>query len=176
MERVPISPLIELFSQTWLNSGNALYRTSAISAKYFDDGMSYAEWTWIAYQIALSGKKVAVLDETCHQINVTSGSLSQSNQYVASYLTLFKRMLAVAPPKNTERLIHKKISGYFHANSMRGLAEMRFKEAIYWHFKSLLFRDGLRYIFYTRHIIFLCLFTVPYRYIRRLGRASQPTS
>lgn len=172
MERVPSAPLIELFNQTWLNSGNALYRTSSIKAQYFEDGMPFAEWTWIAYLLSINGKRVAVLNEICHQINVTAGSLSQSSQHVESYMRLFERMLAVTPPKEVVRLIHKRISAYYHANSMRAIAATNCSDALSWHIKSLLFRDGLRYLTYSRHVVFLIAFTAPLELLKKVIYAS----
>lgn len=153
LSEVPADPLTSMFFQTWLNSGNALYRTSSIGVEYFEDWKPFAEWTWLAYKLAIAGKKVSVIDTGLNIINVTSGSLSQSTAYEKSYLTLFESMLNAGPPPHVATMIKWKISAYWHDRAERLLREQRRTRALMCHLRSLLQPGGLKYVSFSRHFL-----------------------
>lgn len=85
LAKVPSDPLKALFDENWLASCNALFRSDSVPSEFFQDFHPYAEWTWLAFKLALSGKKVATLDEPCFRLNYTPQSLSQSASYKDAY-------------------------------------------------------------------------------------------
>lgn len=147
------NPLHALFEQNWLASCNALFRTNGVGPEFFADFHPYAEWTWLAYRLAVAGKGVAVLDEPCCRVNETEGSLSQSSRYQDAYLSLFERMLALAPERETRRLIRHKMSGALHEVSTRSLLKREYLPAIGAHLRSLFLPGGWRYVSYTRRLV-----------------------
>lgn len=151
LNEVSEDPLTSMFHQTWLNSGNALYRTSSVGVEFFEDWKPFAEWTWLAFKIAIARKRVGVINEGLNIINVTEGSLSQSIAYERSYLTLFESMLAVNPPPEIADMIKRKISAYWHDRAERLLRERHHISAVLCHLRSMLHPGGLRYMSFSRH-------------------------
>lgn len=153
LSRVPGAPLEALFDANWLASCNALFRSKRIPPKFFDDFHPYAEWTWLAFKLALSKKQIAVLDEPCFRCNYTPQSLSQSTAYRDAYPSLFERMLESSPPANIKRLIKRRLSAALHDRSAALLQEGDRLAALSAHLDSLLLPGGLRYLAYTRRLI-----------------------
>lgn len=150
---VTADPLTALFSASWLNSANALYRSSAVQVKDFCDHNAYAEWTWLAYKLALRGNRIGVVDQPSFRIHDTPGSLSKSDRYAPAYLPLFQRMLALAPPAAVRRLIRRKMSAAWHDSSVRALAEHNKARAWTCHMRSLMLSGGMAYLPYTRRLL-----------------------
>ena len=151
---VPASPLEILMEFNWLSSGNALFRTSSVGQTYFHNYHAYAEWTFVAFRLALDGKKVAVVDAPvfrCHE--GTPGSLSKSADYFQAYIPLFQRMLDLAPQHYVARLISRKLSAAHHDASVAALERKNRLQALKHHWLSLIHAGGLRYLGYTRHLI-----------------------
>lgn len=146
-------PLADLFRANWLNSGNALYRSSAVPARYFEDYRPYAEWTWLAFKLGMDDKIVTTLEQPTFRVHVTAGSLSQSSAYFEHYLLLYQHMLAAGPPPAVARLIRRRLSASEHDHSVRALGQGRWREALRWHWRSLLHPGGLQYLTYTRHLL-----------------------
>lgn len=147
------NPLHALFEQNWLASCNALFRSSSVGPEYFSDFHPYAEWTWLAYRLAAAGKHPAVLDHPCCRVNETQGSLSQSAVYQDAYLSLFERMLELAPDRPTRRLIRQKMGGALHEVSTRALVNRDYLPAIGAHVRSLFLPGGWRYVSYSRRLV-----------------------
>jgi hypothetical protein len=158
LHAVPADPLHTLFEANWLHNGNALYRSAAIGAAYFRDFRPYAEWTWLAYRLALDGRKVATLEQPTFRYHITPGSLSQSEAYFDSYLPLFERMLERAPPKEVAYLIRCKMGASWHHRSARALHERKWRRAVSSHLRSLLLPEGGKYLGYSRHLVTRWLF------------------
>lgn len=150
---VSTDPLSGLFRISWLNSGNALYRTDSVPSRYFENAHPFVEWTWLAYRLALDGKKIVALDTPCVRINVTPGSLSKSDAYRMAHLGLFERMLAMQPPAPVAQLIRFRMRDAWHDHSTRALERGERREALRSHLKSLCMPGGLRYWTYSRHLI-----------------------
>lgn len=155
LSRVATDPLGSLLRSAWLNSCNALYRSASVPVSFFEDHHPYAEWTWIGYKLVLSRRIAVSLDKPCFRVNVTPGSLSQSDLYRISYIKLFERMLALSPPQEVQRLLQAKQSAAWHDLSELSLSRGRRLEAMTRHLRSLLLPGGMRYLTYTRHLFYL---------------------
>lgn len=153
MHNVSKDPFCALFEENWLPSCGGLFRTSSIDQNYFNNYHSYAEWTWLAFQLMISGKRVAAIDRPSFVINDTPGSLSKSKGYHAAYLQLYRRMLAEKPTERVKRIIEYRIASQLHDLSDRALGEGKLIESFQMHVRSLLQRGGLSYVSYTRHIL-----------------------
>lgn len=153
LSRVPLDPLGTLFEANWLASCNALYRTDRISIEYFHDPHPFAEWTWLAYRLALDGRTVLALDEPCFRYNCSPGSLSQSQAYRNAYPALFRRMLDCNPPARIRKMILRRLSAVLHDRSSASLEAGEYREALRAHLQSLCLPGGLRYLSYTRRLI-----------------------
>lgn len=150
---VPEHPVQTLMDFNWLNSGNALYRTSSFDRGYFADSHPFGEWTWLAYKLAMDGKKICVSNEPTFRINDTQDSLSKSENYRNSYLPLFQRMLDYAPPRDVAKSIRRKMGAAWHEASDASMKNGDRAEAFAFHMRSLVHPGGLRYLSYTRRFL-----------------------
>ncbi|CAN7659111.1 glycosyltransferase family A protein [Pseudoduganella sp. LjRoot289] len=153
LREVAQQPLLGLFDGNWLHNGNALFRTSAVDTEYFTNYKPYAEWTWLAFKLAMAGKTVHTLEQPTFRVHVTPGSLSQSDAYFAHYLQLYDSMLAAHPPAAVQHIIRRRISAALHDYSERALERAQGMDALRYHLRSLLQPGGLRYLGYTRHVL-----------------------
>ena len=151
LANVSTHALKSLMEFNWLSSCNALYRTAAVEIKYFRESHPYAEWTWLAYKLAMEGKKIGVLEKTAFRINDTALSLSKSESYSSAYMPLFERMLACAPPSDIARLIHRKMGASWHDASDAAMKKGNRIEALKCHWRSLMEVGGMRYLSYSRY-------------------------
>jgi len=150
---VPAQPLASLFLANWLHNGNALFRSATIGVNYFTDYRPYAEWTWLAFKLGMDHKRVLTLEQPTFRVHCTPGSLSQSDAYFDYYLPLYESMLAARPPPAIARLVRRRIGAAQHHHSVRALEGGRWREALGWHWRSLLLPGGLQYLSYTRHLL-----------------------
>jgi glycosyltransferase involved in cell wall biosynthesis len=153
LNRVPGDPLGTLFEQNWLASSNALYRSEQICNEFFSDFHPYAEWTWLAFKLALEGKRVATLNEACAKYNYTPDSLSHSAAYRDAYFSLFERMLDCSPPHRIKKMIQRRLSAALHDRSEELLKIGKNREAFAIHLRSLTLPGGWRYLAYSRYLI-----------------------
>jgi hypothetical protein len=150
--KVPANPLEELFRTTWLHNGNALYRSDSVGAEFFANHHAYAEWTWLAYNLALRSKRIAVLEKPTFIYYDTPGSLSKSAAYRDAYMSLYRKMLAANPPSAVVRLIKRRIQAGWHDQSCYALDQGRRLEALRCHLYSLA-AGGLRYFSFGRRLL-----------------------
>lgn len=153
LAEVPANSIQTLMDFNWLNSCNALYRASSFEAKYFIDGHPYAEWTWLAYKLAMDNKKILILNEQTFRINDTSGSLSKSQSYQNSYIALFERMLKCAPPYDVAKSIRRKMGAAWHDASNASMNNGDSMEAFKYHLRSLFEPGGFQYLSYSRKFL-----------------------
>lgn len=153
LESVAEDPLTSLLQRNWMASCGALFRSATIDHSFFDNPHPYAEWTWLAYKLLLSGKKLEVVREPGFRIHDTPGSLSKTDRYRDSYFSLYERMLSEHPPKHIEKMIRAKIGAAFHDKSATDLFRGQWLEAWASHLKSLTHPNGLRYLTYTRRLL-----------------------
>lgn len=145
-------PLAAVLTNVWLCNYNGLYRSQAVGAEYFVDIHKFAEWTWLAFRLALDGKRIVALDEPGFRVHDTPGSLSKSAAYRDAYPELFKRMLATNPPAHVAHLIRRRIGADLHDRSVRALERGARFEAFKAHLQSLVHPGGMRYLVYSRRL------------------------
>ena len=149
---VPCAPLACLMRFPWLSSINAMYRRDSIDLAFFKDHHPYAEWTWLAFKLAMASKTVAVLDRPTARYYDTPLSLSKSGAYFRAYVPLLEKMLKASPPAEIVPLIRKKMSAAYHDASVAALRDGYRAEAWRAHWCSLVLKGGFRYLRYTRHL------------------------
>jgi len=151
---IPTRPLLALMEIPWLNSANAMYRSAAVGIDYFENSHPYAEWTWLAFSLAMHEKQFAAIDTPTFRINDTSDSLSKSQAYDQAYESLFERMLAERPPVRVVNKIRQKMGSMYHQYADRLLNEGDRVGALRWHVRSLAQPSGFRYLSFTRRLFF----------------------
>jgi len=148
---VSAHPLQNLMDFNWLHNCNALYRTASVELRYFKDWHPYAEWTWLAFKLAMDSKKIGTLNKPTFRYNDTTHSLSKSESYSKAYFPLFERMLDCAPPPSIARLIHRKMGAAWHDAADAAMQNGNRMEALKCHWRSLIEVGGLRYLSYSRY-------------------------
>lgn len=138
LNEIQIDPLGSLMEANWLTSCNAIFRKHSVGSDIFFDNHPYGEWTWLAFKLILTGKRVAVLNTATFRINDTPGSLSKSRRYEESYIPLFKKMLDFNLPRNIKTQIQRKLSAAYHDASDTSLSRGDMANAVKWHLLSLL--------------------------------------
>lgn len=145
-------PLAAFFTENWLPSCGALFRRASVGAAYFENYHQYAEWSWLAFRLALDKKRFGIVHAPTFRVYAdTPGSLSKSSAFRDSYISLYQKMLAANPPPYIRNIIQKKLANAHHDVSSHALAAGQLGECVRHHVRSL--RAGLRFLPYTRHII-----------------------
>ena len=152
LDGVSDNPLKLLFESTWLNSGNALYRSATIGPEYFSDFHQYAEWIWLAFKLSMDGKQISAINTTTFVYYDTAGSLSKSKAYGEAYMALFQRMLDRAPPPDVAQQIRRRMSISWHDQSIQAQCQGKSLKAIQCHLRSLFLPGGGRYLSYSRRL------------------------
>ena len=147
-------PLRALFIENWLPSCGALFRRSRIEPAMFNDFHPHAEWSWLAFRLAMAGKRIVTLNEATFRVRVdTPGSLSKSRRYRLSYVSLYERMLSKKPPADVRATLRRRLSQAHHDVSEQWLAEGAMWNSVLHHAKSLAIPSGWRFIGYSRHML-----------------------
>jgi hypothetical protein len=153
MENISNDPLAALFNYAWLHNCNNLFRTDTIPDTFFSDTHPYAEWTWLAFKLAMQRKNVDILNDPTFRYYDTPNSLSKSDAYTETFLGLYRKMLSLSPPANITRLIRKRISADWHSRSNHALQKGLLLKAFICHWHSLFELGGLQYLSYSRHLL-----------------------
>lgn len=151
--QVRTDPLAALFDRAWLQSCNGTYRSASVPASYFLNYHAYAEWTWLAYSLAMDGRKIDAIDIPTYRCHDTPGSLSKSTAYRAAYLDLFAKMLERGPPPHVEKLIQRRVGAALHDQAGQALSAGRWREGLACHARSVLKPGGLRYLGFSRYFV-----------------------
>jgi glycosyltransferase involved in cell wall biosynthesis len=147
------APLMAILERNWLYPGSALYRSKTIGPAYFRDVPKYLEWTFIGARLALERRIVFLDDVTFWYRTDNPDSLSRTHAYVLAQPEALEALLALDLPAPAARRVRENLATAHHACSDLHLAQSRRLRALISHLKSLNSRSGLRYIAYTRHLL-----------------------
>lgn len=151
---VESDPLAAVLRENWLASCGGLYRTERIPAVFFEDMPQYLEWTWLAFRIASIGEVVRILPEPTFRINDTPKSESKSEAYMLSHVEVIDRMMRTTRRADILAMLGRMQSTALNCASNHYRKNGLLREAWRAHLRSLRQPGGLRYITYTRHLIF----------------------
>lgn len=149
------NPLKALFraNGNWLASCAGMFRTKTISPEYFKDYAVYAEWTYIAFKLALY-KKIIFIDDICYRINVNVESLSHTENYLQGQYNMTRKVLALPLPKWARYLFLVKKRDMEHDLAERYMKNKDMWKAWEYHLKSLCnYKTFFKYILFTRYLI-----------------------
>lgn len=154
LDAVPHKPLDTFFMENWLPSCGALFRASTVGAAYFANYHAFAEWSWLAFRLAMNKKQFCILNEPTFRIHAdTPHSLSKSSEYGKAYISLYQKMLDLQPPLPIQKILKKRLSQAHHDVSAGHLNKGEIGNAMHHHLRSLGVFSGLRFLPYTRHIV-----------------------
>ncbi|MEW6990617.1 glycosyltransferase family A protein [Colwelliaceae bacterium 6441] len=153
--RYQLDPLLSLFgrSGTWLSSCAGLFKTSSIPTDYFSDYIKYAEWSYLAFKVALK-HNVGFVDHECHRVNIQSGSLSSHDAYLEGQMALLEALKGMSLPSRVSKLFSTKLTDTYHVLSVNYLKQGEKTKSWQTHLSSMRSLEGFKkYILYTRHVI-----------------------
>jgi glycosyltransferase involved in cell wall biosynthesis len=153
MEHVRADPLRSLLSENWLASCSAMFRTATVSETYFDGRTRFFEWTLIAYRIA-STRTIRFVDAFTYRIHSSDASASKSAAYRAALPGVLGAIAALDLPDDVRAAVHAKISHAEHVLSAQYLEAGQWRSAMRHHLRSLIGRGGLRFLPYSRRLLF----------------------
>jgi len=147
-------PLLALMSENWMASCAGLFRTSAITREFFDGKTNFFEWTLMAFRIVSAGHKLTFLDVPTYRIHDTPNSLSKSEEYQRAVVQILELLLTFDSSPGVRRALKEKLANAFHSvsDSYKQIGDR--SQAWQYHLKSLLQPGGLKYLTYTRRLLF----------------------
>lgn len=154
---VPADPLGAILQRGWLHSGNNLFRTSEIPVGFFEESQVHGEWTWLAFRLAMAGKKIAATNQATFRYYDTPESLSKSIDHTRAYIRLFGQMLNAAPPPAYRSRIRSRLAGAHHDYSVLLMSKGDRTGAFKHHLLSIIYPRGWRFLPYTRHLLRACI-------------------
>jgi glycosyltransferase involved in cell wall biosynthesis len=138
-------PLSALFHENWLPSCGGLFRSRLVEDVFFTEPHGYLEWTWLAFRMAVAGRRVAVLDEPTFRIHDTAASLSKTAMYTSSHVALYRRMLKEPLRDDIRRLVRQRLATALSMDSVARLQGNDLRAAWREHLEVLTMPGGWRY-------------------------------
>jgi len=145
LQTVPHDPLFALFRENWLASCGGLFRSDDVGVEFFERPHQYLEWTWLAFRIGRSGKRIVILDQPSFRIFDTPSSVSKTSAYLRSHVALYRRMLQEPLPGRVSTEIRKRLVIALSMQSLASLQEEKLGAAWAYHLQALSMRGGWRY-------------------------------
>jgi hypothetical protein len=150
---VPSDPIGELLAKGWLCSGNHLFKSAEIPSDFFDVQVANAEWTWLAFRLAIAGKVITSDNAAGVRYYDSPNSLSKSIKHQEAYVELFGRMLNERGAEAYRSRIRRRLSRSEHDYADALLHAGRISEAVRMHLRSVSNPGGLRYLSFSRHLL-----------------------
>ncbi|HYT90481.1 MAG TPA: glycosyltransferase, partial [Gemmataceae bacterium] len=159
MHAVKSDPLEALYVNNWLASCGGLYRSATVPAEFFKSLVKYLEWTTLAFQLLMAGKKFCFVEPPTFRLSDTEGSASkqQSMESILNSLAVVDYMYASVPRAARANLSAKRVNTY-HTASATCLSLNHLTRAWRLHLSCLL-QGGWTYLSYTRHLVYRTLTT-----------------
>jgi glycosyltransferase involved in cell wall biosynthesis len=148
------NPLAAMLEENWMASCGTLLRRSTCGDEFFADLPKYMEWTLLAFRMLCAGKRVRFVDRPTYRINDTPMSASKSREYRIATAGVIERLLALQLPADIRRGLRRRLLAARHDLSVMNLEEGDRAAAWKLHLQSLAGLDGLRYLTYTRRLVF----------------------
>jgi hypothetical protein len=146
-------PLRGIIERCWLHPSGALYRTSAVSQAYFEDLPPLCEWTFLAFRLALDRRSIRFVDCPTYVAYDTPGSLSKSSAFAEATIGVLERMRKYPLPPAVRGPLERKYRAALHDMAERWRQEGKLTKAWRFHLKSIRPPQGLRYLAYTRKLV-----------------------
>lgn len=150
--RATTAPYEELSKNNWLTSCGCIFRASMIPSDVFKDLPDYHEWTYLAYRL-LSCGSFCITEQPCYIIHESASSLSKTLEYSTGHVDVFRRVLTLDIPKNAKKLVKQRLAMAEHDAASIALKSRQYKSALKHHLASLALPGGMRYLFFTRHLL-----------------------
>jgi hypothetical protein len=145
-------PMSGILDRCWLSSCGGLYRSSTITQEYFD-GLPACEWTYLAFKIALDRRKIRFLDVPTYNVYDTPRSMSKSFAFIEDTVVALDIMRGYPQPAAVRAKLEQKYRAVLHDASDHYRRMKHWRKAWLYHLKSLKPPHTLRYLAYTRKLV-----------------------
>jgi glycosyltransferase involved in cell wall biosynthesis len=152
--KIASDPMTAMLEQNWLASCGGMFRSSSCGDVLFADLPNYLEWTLLAFRLLLAGKRVKFIDRPTYRINDTPSSASKSREYDLAAVDVLGELLSLDVPATIRRRLRHQLLAARHHLSVKRLEEGDRRAAWRLHLQSLAGLPGLRYLSYTRRLLF----------------------
>lgn len=153
MEAVREDPLRALTRQNWLLPGSWLCRTQAVDSSLFQGMPDFLECTYLAIQFATRFRTLYLPDPTVAWYTDTPDSVSKSSAFVRAGPRGLRRILELDLPPHVRAIYRCRMAEALHAAADRSQRDGQMGHAWRYHFRSLLWPGGIRYLLYTRRLL-----------------------
>lgn len=157
MNVVERDPIRSFWDRNWLLPGSYLCRTDRVGPDVFDGMPEYLECSFIALRLATTYRIKFLQRPTVFWSAQTPDSLSKSRDFILSGSRAHEQLLRLDLPSHARRKVLERITWACHSASDLYLHEGDRLQAWRWHMRSLFRRRGLRYLLYTRRLLWATL-------------------
>jgi hypothetical protein len=149
-----VHPLRSLLAECWLFPGASIFRTESISAQFLDVKRDYHEWTYIAFLLAVEGKRISFLDVATVTYYDTQESASKSFEYEEAALDLLDIMKADRRLDNkTLAIMERKYRNVLHTLASRCWRRGARRKAWHYHLRSMRPPFTFQYLLFSRKLL-----------------------
>ena len=142
-----------IVERCWLSSCGGLYRASSISREYFDELPDLCEWTWLAFMLAMDGRKIRFVDVPTYNAYDTPRSQSKSGEFLEAVIGVLAAMRAHSLPPETQAQLEQKYRAALHDAAEHSRQARQLGKAWRLHLQSMMVPSTLRYAAYTRKLL-----------------------
>lgn len=145
-------PLLALLDSNWLASPGGLFKTTSVASDFFIDLPKYFEWSWVAFNLALDGKRIRFVDAPTFYVNDSDNSLSKDKENTQAFIDVTIRMLARSKGHSIHKNLKKRLGEAYHSAAHQANQGGALWQAWRFHFRSLNTFSNLKYLTFTRHL------------------------
>ena len=142
-----------IVERCWLTSCGGLYRASSISRDYFDGLPDLCEWTWLAFMLAIEGRKIRIVDVPTYNAYDTPRSQSKSGEFLDAVVNVLAAMRAHPLPHAMQERLERKYRAALHDAAEHARQAGQLGKAWRLHLESMKIPSTLRYAAYTRKLL-----------------------
>jgi hypothetical protein len=146
-------PVRTLVARNWMVPGSALFRTATVTEAVFQAAPKYLEWTYIGLLLASRYRVAFLAAPTFIHYDDHAFSVNRSRACALGRPRAFDAVLALGLPAELERLLRAKRGAAWHMAAQVQSGHGDNGSAWAAHVRSLMAPDGLRYVLYTRHLL-----------------------
>jgi glycosyltransferase involved in cell wall biosynthesis len=157
VDRLPADDAPDLFlrllADNWFGSCAGLFRSATVSNEYFSTAVNWLEWTVLASKLLAARRRFAFVESKGYRVHDTPGSASKALQYMLAYPDRVRAMLALDSSPQAKRLLRQRLAHAYHSCADLHLQRGEYAAAWRSHWASVCMLEGIKFIPYTRRLI-----------------------
>lgn len=147
-------PALSLLNDGWLAPGTSFFRTKAIPESMLDSHWTQMEWTYLAFEICASGKRIHFLNAPTALYYDTPGSMSKNAAHQEADLDLMRSVRSdLRMTREVRARADRKYHNILHILSERCRSKGHLLAAWQYHLASMRPPYTLEYILFSRKLL-----------------------